>query len=202
MTDEQSQAQAALPDELTILKDRARVMGLVFSNNIGLAALKAKVAAKQEGTEEVVAEAPQANPLVGETEPAVKVMSLRDYLMKEELKLIRCRITNLDPKKKDLHGEILTVANEYIGTVRKFVPFGEATDNGYHIPKCIYTMMESRKFLDIQTKKGTVGDTPTVSVRWVREFALEILPPLTAKELERLAATQAAAGLADNTDED
>ena len=40
---------------------------------------------------------------------------------------------DLDPKKKDLPGEVVTFANEYLGTVRVFVPFGEQTEDGWHI---------------------------------------------------------------------
>ena len=112
---------------------------------------------------------------------------------KEKMKLVRLRITNLDPKKKDLPGEILTVGNEYLGTVRKFVPFGEATDNGYHVPYCLYELMRDRKFLSIKTRKGPKGQT-IVEQQMVREFALEILPPLTEAELARLSAAQLSAG--------
>ena len=103
------------------------------------------------------------------------------------------RCTNFGQEKKDLPGEILTVANEYLGTVRKYVPFGEATDNGYHVPYCLYEMMRDRKFLSIKTRKGPKGQT-IVEQQMVREFALEILPPLTEAELARLSAAQLSAG--------
>ena len=108
------------------------------------------------------------------------------------MRLVRLRITNMDPKKKDLPGEILTVANDYLGTVRKFIPFGEVTDNGYHVPYCLYMMMKERRFLNIRTtkKNGQIQ----VSSGWATEFAFEELPPLTQHELDRLAAAQAAAG--------
>jgi hypothetical protein len=120
-------------------------------------------------------------------------MSIRELMIQQEMKLVRLRITNLDPKKKDLPGEIFTVANEYLGTQRKYIPFGEVTDNGYHVPWCIYQMMKDRKFANIRTIKSANGQSRT-ETSLAQEFALEVLPPLTPRELEQLATAQAAAG--------
>ena len=194
--------QAQQPSELDMLKSRAKLMGITFSNNIGLDALKTKIEEHKQASEaktqtqtQVTA---QTNEQQAESQPEnqkkkAKTVSLRAHLQKEKMKLVRLRITNLDPKKKDLPGEILTVGNEYLGTVRKFVPFGEATDNGYHVPYCLYEMMRDRKFLSIKTRKGPKGQT-IVEQQMVREFALEILPPLTEAELARLSAAQLSAG--------
>lgn len=105
------------------------------------------------------------------------------------MKLVRCQITNLDPKKKDIPGEIITVANQYIGTVRKYIPFGEATIEGYHIPYCIYEFLKNRKFLSIKTRKGSNGQL-VVETSWAPEFAITVLPQLTKEELKKLAAAQ------------
>lgn len=179
-------------DELTILKQRARLMGIAYSNNIGLPALKLKIEAKQAEASDEPEEQEVDNPLTGELAGAPK-MTIRELMQKEEMKLIRLRITCLDPKKKELPGEIFTVANEFLGTVKKFIPFGEVTDNGYHVPYCLYQMLASRKFLNIRVIKSS-GGKERVEHNWVKEFALEILPPLTKIEMDRLAAAQAAAG--------
>ena len=195
------------PSELEMLKRRATMMGLTYSNNIGLEALKAKVQAAMEGEREPELQKGNAfmtstsqhenagaiNALSGVETKRGKKISLRQHLQQEKMKLIRVRITNLDPKKKDLPGEIITVANEYLGTVRKFVPFGEVTDNGYHIPKCIYDMLKERTFVSIKTRKGPKGEQ-IVEHQNAREFSLEVLRPLTADELAKLAAAQQAAG--------
>ena len=194
------QEQAQQPSELDMLKSRAKLMGITFSNNIGLDALKTKIEEHKQASEAKTQT--QALAQTNEQQPEVqaevqtkknKTLSLRAHLQKEKMKLVRLRITNLDPKKKDLPGEILTTGNEYLGTVRKFVPFGEATDNGYHVPYCLYEMMRDRKFLSIKTRKGPKGQT-IVEQQMVREFALEILPPLTEAELARLSAAQLSAG--------
>ena len=184
------------PSELDMLKARAKMIGLVFSNNISVDTLREKIRAKLEDKEspEDKPVVGQVNALVPEETPQAKTPTLREYMVNTQMKLVRLRITNLDPKKKDIPGEIITVANEYLGTVRKYIPFGEVTDNGYHVPYCIYTELESRKFLNIRTVKDPRTGTNSVQSTMAREFALEILPTLTQEELARLAASQAANG--------
>jgi hypothetical protein len=187
-------------DELTMLKQRARMMGIEFSNNIGIEKLRERIQAKMDGETPAPEPTPeQPNALQtptssGSTGSSEKPISLRQYLQREKMKLVRLRITNLDPKKKDLPGEIFTVANEYLGTVRKYVPYGEVTDDGYHVPYCIYKELESRRFLNIRTRQARNGQQVQVESAWAKEFALEVLPPLTKEELRKLAAAQAAAG--------
>lgn len=185
-----------MPDEMTILKQRAKMMNISFSNNISLEKLRQKIADAQEGKkEEPEQEEPAVNPLEDKKKPPVKETEaqMRQRIRLEQTRLIRVRIQNLDPKKKDLPGEIITVANEYMGTIKKFVPFGEATDNGYHIPYCIYEFLKNRKFLNIRVLKGKSGQ-PRIEQNWVREFSIEELPPLTQEELDNLARAQIAAG--------
>lgn len=195
------------PSEMDVLKSRAKMMGITFSNNIGIDALRTKVAAKMEGeldpeedTDEQDDDA-ETQEVVGSTIviPVAPRLSkreteqqIRESLIKEQMRLIRIRITNMDPKKKDLPGEIITLANDFIGTVRKFIPFGEVTDNGYHVPYCLYMFLKERRFLNITTsrKNGQIS----VSSRWAQEFSIDVLEPLTQKELDQLAAAQAAAG--------
>lgn len=186
-----------MPDELTVLKQRAKLMNISFSNNISLEKLRQKIADAQEGkASEPEQEEPEVNPLEDKEKAPVKETEaqMRQRIRLEQTRLIRVRIQNLDPKKKDLPGEIITVANEYMGTIRKFVPFGEATDNGYHIPYCIYEFLKNRKFLSIRvSNKGK-----KIEQMWVREFAIEELPPLTQEDLDKLAAAQTAAGSTNN----
>lgn len=191
MTEETTQQEDAALMELSLLKSRAKLMGITFSNNIGLEALKEKIEKKMAGEaddpvsdETVIA----PNPL----EPEARPMSLRDIIAQDAMKLVRLRITNLDPKKKDLPGEVFTLANEYLGTVRKYIPYGEVTEDGYHVPNCIYERLKARMFQNIRSVKERNGHI-RVETNWVREFSLEVLPPLTEKELKQLATAQQAA---------
>lgn len=205
------------PTELELLKERADMMGVTYSNNIGIETLRKRVedamagnpVAPEENADPVpsVAELSSAlsnevaaatsvsqsavNPLV-QDEPVTKTVSLREHMRLTQMKLIRVRIQNLDPKKANLPGEIFTVANEYLGDVKKFIPFGEVTDNGYHIPYCLYKLLKSRKFLNVRERKGRDGKIH-IETSWVKEFALEILPDLTPQELQQLATAQIAA---------
>ena len=192
-------------DELTLLKERAKVMGIPFSNNISLETLRKRVADKMEGKDEAP-EAPEVNALTGDPEIAqamaakpldqkANAIALRKLMLAKQMRLVRVRITNMDPKKKDLPGEIWTVANEYLGTVRKFVPYGEQTDDGFHIPYCLYRLLDSKRFLHIRDVKDRTTGIVRQDKVWAKEFSLDVLPTLTQGELDRLAAAQAAAGL-------
>lgn len=189
-------------DELTLLKERAKVMGIPFSNNISLETLRKRVADKMEGKDE----APEVNALTGDPEIAqamvakplnqkANAVALRKLMYAKQMRQVRVRITNMDPKKKDLPGEIWTVANEYLGTVRKFVPYGEQTDDGFHIPYCLYRLLDSKRFLHIRDVKDRTTGIVRQDKVWAKEFSLDVLPTLTQGELDRLAAAQAAAGL-------
>lgn len=186
MTDETNQAEdtEVATTELDMLKDRARLMGISFSNNIKLETLRERINDKLANDEqaEEVAEVVSAK------------RSLREELLESQMKLVRVRVANLDPKKKDLPGEVFTIANEYIGTVKKFVPYGEATDDGYHLPFCIYTDLESRRFQNIRIIRDRRTGSTRTETTWQKEFALELLPQLTKEELAALAQAQQAAG--------
>ena len=196
-----TEGEAAV-DELTLLKERAKQMGIPFSNNISLETLRKRITDKMEGKEE-----PEVNPLTGDVEIAAitsapkkldatqNALALRQLMQREQMKLVRVRITNMDPKKKDLPGEIWTVSNEYLGNVRKMIPYGEQTDDGFHIPYCLFRLLQSKRFLHIRTVKDRVTGVERQEKQWVKEFSLDVLPDLTKEELARLAAAQAAAGL-------
>lgn len=169
-------------DELTVLKKRADKLGITYSNNIGVETLRSKINAVLENQKNEDKDLESDDP-----------QKIRQAIYNKAMKLVRCQITNLDPKKKDIPGEIITVANPYIGTVRKYIPFGEATIEGYHIPYCIYEFLKNRKFLSIKTRKGSNGQL-VVETSWAPEFAITVLPQLTKEELKKLAAAQKAAG--------
>lgn len=183
-------------EQLKVLKKRADQIGVKYSNNIGLETLAERINNKLEGKEQKPEKEAPPPPLVKPEDagkPAPK--TLREKLVQENMKLVRIRITCLDPKKKEWPGEIITVANEYLGTVRKYVPFGEATEEGYHVPYCIYKYLKTRKFLNIRTYKDRKNHNQIkIESNWVPEFAIEVLPQLTKEELAKLAAAQTAAG--------
>lgn len=198
--DESEQSTNEVPqlDEKAALKARADMLGVKYGNNISVETLRAKVQAAIDGEAEEPEDEPasQASPL-GEVVPERETeQQLRARLHREQMKLVRIRITCMNPGKKDLPGEIFTVANEYLGTVRKYVPF-DIPEEGYHVPYVIYTLLEERKFLNIRTVKDRVTKQERQETSWVKEFSIEVLPQLTEQELATLAAAQRAAGSID-----
>jgi hypothetical protein len=178
-------SQTNEPTELERLKTKAGVIGVSHSPNIGVDALRAKIKEKLEG-----------EPVDDEKAEEVKTgkettQQTRKRLQKSQLALVRCRVYNLNPTKRDLEGEIVTVGNKFLGTVRKYIPFGEATEGGYHIEQILLTELLNRKFQDVRTKKNK-GQID-VKTRMVPEYNIEVLPPLTDEELKELAEVQAAA---------
>lgn len=182
-------------DELSMLKERAKLMGIPVAGNIGVDTLRKRIADKLEGKADEEGSAGSA-----EEAPKAKSQAMtkaefeqktRDEQQRDFMKLIRCRIYNLNPAKNDLPGEIITVANRYVGTVRKFVPYGEGSENGYHLPKILFDDLKSRTFQQIITK--TVKGQIEVKTRIVPEYNIVELPPLTEEELAELALTQQAA---------
>jgi hypothetical protein len=205
MTDQTTPATELSAEEkaaqLKLLKSRADLMGIAYSNNIGLDALRDKIAAKVAGENAVNVTESNAAMDLGSTPDQVGALGASEEhltpnqrLWREQMALVRCRITNLDPKKRDLPGEIFAVANRVLGTVRKFIPYGELTENGYHIPRILFNELNARKFNHISTRRDPHTKTEIVESRWVKEFSLEILPPLTQDELRELATAQIAAG--------
>lgn len=184
----QDDTAAKEAEEKALLRDRAKIMGLQIPNNISLENLRQKIADAMVGEEAGESEEEGLR-----KEPTTHA-EIREELLNTQLRLVRCRITNMDPKKKDLPGEIFTVANEYIGTVRKFIPYGEATDEGYHIPFCLYTELEAKRFQNIRTVRDRRTGQTQIKTSWDKEFAIEVLPQLTQKELDELAAAQLATG--------
>lgn len=175
MSDEANKTKV---DELTLLKERADLMGIKYHPSIGLATLKEKVNSALSGAEE------EEEVTVNEETPEQK----RARLIAEATKLIRIRLTCMDPNKKGWTGEIFTVSNDIVGTVRKFVPFN--AENGYHVPNIIYKHLKRKKrqeFRTIKTRKGMDIKQGYL----VPAFAIEVLPPLTPAELKDLAQRQA-----------
>jgi len=190
---------APIADELATLKARAKVMGIKHSPNIGLEALKELVNTRtQEVAKEtpatIVTPAPQApTPTVPENESPLQMqLRVRQELIAEQTKLVRCRIECMNPAKSDLKGEIFTTGNRFIGKISKFIAYGEDTDDGYHIPFMLYQMLKDKKFLKITREKIKGTNNYVNTRRLVPEFSIEVLPQLTEQELKELADRQTA----------
>lgn len=182
------------------LKDKADRLGVKYTANTSVEVLLKKIREKQDS-------------FSGSNEPEEKenkqtkeqiLAAARRHLRNEATKLVRVQISNMNPKKRDLRGEFFTVSNEYIGEVTKFIPYDPAFYvEGYHVPQAILDLIKNKRFLVIRQEKSRITGRIKITETWANEFSISVLPPLTKKELQKLADNQKATGAIDveeNTD--
>jgi hypothetical protein len=173
-------------DELASLKARADMLGVKYHPSISLEKLRDKVkAAMSEDApaveeEEVAVVVPAA---VVETESQRKARK-----RKEANELVRVRITCMNPAKAEWEGEIFTAGNSTVGSFTKFVPFN--ADEGWHVPRIILSQIQERQCQIFTSVRDSRGNS-TRKGKLIKEFAIEIMPPLTTEELAELARRQA-----------
>lgn len=187
--------QVTAEDELTALKARADMMGVAYHPSIGLEKLREKVNAAVTATEAPAKEeAPQ--PTAAQINTAVETETQRNKRLKDDAaRLVRIRLTCMNPAKAEWPGEIISVGNAIVGSFSKFVPFN--ADEGWHVPNMIYKALVDRQCQVFVTTADSRGNK-TRKGKLIREFAIEVLPDLTKDELHDLAQRQAMAGSVDN----
>lgn len=177
--------QGVVEESLEELKEYAKSVGLKFHPSISREKLLERIQEAELGDETPVpaVEIPDAEP-VPVAERKMTEQQRRAHKRKEANRLVRIQITCMNPNKKAYEGEIFTVSNALVGTFKKYVPFNVP----WHVPHIIYKQIVNRKC--------QIFDTPTngpVTSRLIPEFAVQVLPPLTEKELEELARRQSMA---------
>lgn len=178
-----------MSERLEEMKAYATEHGIKFHPSIGEEALEEKIRSFEDAQSQEQTETKQvAAPAVEKSES--KKLSRRE-LKKEQLKLVRVRITCMNPTKKEWEGEIITVSNALVGTVKKFIPFG--AEEGWHVPQILLNVLKEREFQHFYIVKDERGNKVPRGKN-MKEFAIEVLPPLTKEELEKLANKQAMAG--------
>lgn len=188
--------------ELDMLKQRADQLGIKYGAKVGVDLLRTRVNAAINGEDEDTnldndAEQEEEDPK--EAKPTLSKKRAeafgetpdekRQRLRRDALKLVRVRITCMNPLKKEFKGEVFTVSNSVVGTYRKFVPYNTESDEGWLIPKIMLNMLRERKFNQIrfETKNGLKIPRPNQ----VKEFAIELMEPPTKQELVELERRQA-----------
>lgn len=177
-------------DELASLKARADLMGITYHPSIGLEKLRDKINAAVEST----GDAPEEDSAVDQeqelAEPVAKESQLQYHARKkrEASELVRIRVTPMNPAKAEWEGEIFTAGNSLVGSFTKYVPFNN--DEGWHVPRIIYHMMRDRMCQIFVTAKDSRGNT-TRQGKLIKEFGIEVMPDLSAEDLEELARRQA-----------
>jgi len=126
---------------------------------------------------------------------AAKAAAAKHFTLTPEkmaLKLVRVVVTPNDPLMASYPGLIFTVGVSGINNgrmIKKFVPFNN--EEGWHVPQIILNQIigaEMQKFKTVTRPNGEKVLEPYIT----KKFNVRELPPLTPKELERLAAAQAA----------
>lgn len=207
----------ALEAELNTLKQEAERLDIRFHPSIGLNTLKTKIENYKEEQRKLEAKLErkkkqeeqkrkQIEEEYNKKEKQVSVNAAPTVGANRETKfqkqqrqrraanrLVRIRITCMNPNKKNWKGEIFTASNSVVGTIKKFVPFN--AEEGWHVPQMIYNVIKDRKYQSFYSVPSTNGDSIKKS-KLIPEFSVEELPPLTSKQLQDLAKVQAMRGSA------
>lgn len=164
-------------DELTLLKERASKLGITYSPNIGLSTLRKKVNDfLSDDNEESKVEAKEVQETEGQR---------RARKRKEASRLVRVRVTNHNPHKRESEGEMFTASNSIIGTFRRYVHFGEP----WHVEQILLNVLREREYQQFSTK--VENGKKVRRSKLVKEFGIEVLDPLTPEELSELGRAQA-----------
>lgn len=185
-TTDTTEALEPVVDELAALKARADQLGISYHPSIGLEKLREKVNATITSQEAPTAD---PEPVVEETAAVESEAERRLRKRREANELVRIRVTCMNPAKNEWEGEIFTAGNSVVGSFSKFVPFN--ADEGWHVPRIILNQIQQRQCQIFTTVKDSRGNS-TRKGKLIKEFAVEILDPLTAEELAELARRQAA----------
>lgn len=183
--DEAAQLAAA---ELENLKIRAEKLVVKFHPSISADKLREKIKAAQAEGEGSVGEQPEVKSATSTDEESPAAKKLR--LKREGLKLVRVRITCMNPTKKEWEGEIFTVSNNAVGTVKRYVPYN--VEDGWHVEQILLNQLRERHCQIFVSEKDSRGNKIRKG-KLIREFAIEVLDPLTEEERHELAQRQAMA---------
>jgi hypothetical protein len=180
-------------EELNLLKERATLMGVTFHPNIKVDKLKEKIAEKQKEVDKTSEYDDEQLDTINAAEEAGNAdtftpgkretpLQLKMKRKQEALKLVRVRVTCMNPIKGNVPGEIHSVGNAELGMVKKYIPFN--VDQGWHIPNILLQSLKDKKYMSHYEVK--IGNKKIKKNRLVPEFAIEIMPALTATELTEL----------------
>lgn len=191
--DEDMEMNIPIKPRIETLKEKARLLGIPFSPNIGEETLALRIQEYMDGkvTKETAEEIEDAAGLpVG-----LSVNELRLIAQK----LTRVSITPNDPMKQQMRGEFVWTGNSRLPTFGKFVPF--STPRGYHVPEVILNALRDRTYTAFAFKKDQYGNDIPYSVQR-KAYNIEVLPPLNQKQLEKIAARQEAQRRYDDLEND
>jgi len=172
------------------LKNQASLLNVEFHPSIGYEKLKEKVTAKKKELEAAKQAASDTAELEKQSKEAELVSKAKEVNAKVTAKqaanrLVRVRITCMNPAKKAYEGDIFQAGNSVIGTVKRYVPF----EREWHMEQILLNVAQAKRYQTFHEVKGTgTGPSarPRKEARQVPEYAITILPDLTATEIKEL----------------
>lgn len=183
--------QTNAPSELETLKARADMMGIKYHPATGVDKLKARINAALD------AESEESNqpkkPLMLKKNSklltnAEYVKAKREKVRRDAAKLVRVRITSMDPNKREWEGEVISAGSAKLGTFKKYIPFNVE----WHIPQIMLDALKEKRCSIFHTVKDHLGNKVR-KAKLVPAYNIEVLPPLSKEELKDLAEQQAMA---------
>ena len=107
------------------------------------------------------------------------------------MKLIRVIVRSNNPLKRDHTGEIFTVGNKHLNkvkAVKKYIHYNN--EEGWHIPNVLYEHLLAAECQIF--KKVNRNGQEFMEPQNIKAFNVEVLPPLTQDEINKLAIKQKA----------
>mgnify|MGYP003675397838 CR=1 FL=1 len=110
------------------------------------------------------------------------------------LHLKRIIVTPNDPELSGHAGLVFTVLISGVNNgkaIKKYVPFNN--EEGWHVPNVIVNQIANADMQKFKSVKAPNGDT-ILQPYQAKKFNVQVLPDLTQKEVDKLAASQSARG--------
>lgn len=168
---------------LESLKLKAQLLKIPFHPNIGIDKLREKIKEAEEADVPALATTVAANANVSDANKA------RLERIQAATKLVRVKVTCLNPNKREWAGELFTGQTSEVNAIKKYVPFDN--EEGWHVPNLLLDIIRNRKCQVFKTVKHPNGNT-TAKPTMINEFAVVEMEPLNQKQINDLAKAQAA----------
>ena len=124
-----------------------------------------------------------------------KVKKKPEMTLEEKcLHLKRIIVTPNDPELSGHSGLVFTVIATGVKNgiaIKKYVPFNN--EEGWHVPNVICNQIANAEMQKFKSVKAPNGDT-ILQPYQAKKYNVQVLPDLTQKEINKLAASQAARG--------
>lgn len=169
-------------EELLELKKQAEALGISVHPAAKAQTIRDKIAAHEANA--IASEEPTETTV---SAPQARSQRTARAIRDEAFQLIRCKISCMNPLKREWESEPFTFGNSVIGSQTRVIPY----DQEWHVPRMLLNLLENRKYQAFRTKRN-----PQTGIKYrqgylAKEYVIEILPSLNEEELKELARRQA-----------